>query len=75
MLVQYKWEAPELDKIWKGLYRENSYIFPYSSREYNENILENIMKIFLSIKRSSRLLYFKKIIFLYITIIVMKPLR
>ena len=40
MLVQYKWEAPELDKIWKGLYRENSYIFPYSSREYNENIFK-----------------------------------
>lgn len=71
MLVQYKWEAPELDKIWKGLYQENSYIFPYSSREYQENI----MKIFLSIKRSSQLLYFKKIIFLYITIIVMKPLH
>ena len=35
MLVQYKWEAPELDKIWKGLYQENSYIFPNSSREYN----------------------------------------
>lgn len=40
MLVQYKWEAPELDKIWKGLYQENSYIFPYSSREYNENIFK-----------------------------------
>lgn len=67
MLVQYKWEAPELDKIWKGLYQENSYIFHI--------LQENIMKIFLSIKRSSQLLYFKKIIFLYITIIVMKPLR
>lgn len=67
MLVQYKWEAPELDKIWKGLYREIVIYFHI--------LQENIMKIFLSIKRSSRLLYFKKIIFLYITIIVMKPLR
>ena len=40
MLVQYKWEDPELDKIWKSLYQENSYIFPYSSREYNENIFK-----------------------------------
>ena len=46
MLVQYKWEAPELDKIWKGLYQENSYIFPYSSREYNENIFKYISNLY-----------------------------
>lgn len=38
MLVQYKWEDFELIKIWKKLYRGNNYIFPYSSREYNDNI-------------------------------------
>lgn len=38
MLVQYKWEESDLDKIWKELYQGNCYVFPYSSREYNENI-------------------------------------
>lgn len=67
MLVQYKWEAPELDKFGRAFIEKIVIYFHI--------LQENIMKIFLSIKRSSRLLYFKKIIFLYITIIVMKPLR
>lgn len=36
MLIEYKWNNPELQKVWKKLYEGNEFLFPYSSFEYNE---------------------------------------
>jgi len=38
MLTMYKWDDPALKQIWQNLYADNSYLFPYSSWEYNEQI-------------------------------------
>lgn len=38
MLRAYKWNDALLRKWWKTLYDKNLYLFPYSSREYNEKI-------------------------------------
>ena len=38
MLTMYKWDDPALKQIWQTLYADNSYLFPYSSWEYNEQI-------------------------------------
>lgn len=38
MLTMYKWGSPALKQIWQKLYADNSYLFPYSSWEYNEQI-------------------------------------
>lgn len=38
MLTMYKWNNPALKQIWQNLYADNSYLFPYSSWEYNEQI-------------------------------------
>lgn len=38
MLTMYKWDDPALKQIWQKLYADNSYLFPYSSWEYNEQI-------------------------------------
>lgn len=38
MLTMYKWNDPALKQIWQNLYADNSYLFPYSSWEYNEQI-------------------------------------
>lgn len=38
MLTIYKWNDPALKQIWQNLYADNSYLFPYSSWEYNEQI-------------------------------------
>ncbi len=40
MLVQYKWDDPALIESWNTLYEKNRYLFPYSSRAYNENIVK-----------------------------------
>lgn len=34
----YNWNSPDLKQIWQKLYADNSYLFPYSSCEYNEQI-------------------------------------
>lgn len=44
MLTMYKWDDPALKQIWQKLYADNSYLFPYSSWEYNEQIYK-YMKI------------------------------
>lgn len=41
MITMYKWDNPALQQIWKTLYAHNSYVFPYSSWEYNEQIYES----------------------------------
>ena len=38
----YKWDDPALKQIWQKLYADNSYLFPYSSWEYNEQIYKYI---------------------------------
>lgn len=38
MMTMYKWYDPALKQIWQKLYADNSYLFPYSSWEYNEQI-------------------------------------
>lgn len=38
MITMYKWDNPALQQIWKRLYAHNTYVFPYSSWEYNEQI-------------------------------------
>lgn len=38
----YKWDSPALKQIWQKLYANNSYLFPYSSWEYNEQIYKYI---------------------------------
>ncbi len=38
MLVEFQWNDPKLIAIWKDLYKENLHLFPYSSREYNEEV-------------------------------------
>ena len=38
MMTMYKWDDPALKQIWQKLYADNSYLFPYSSWEYNEQI-------------------------------------
>lgn len=38
MMTMYKWYDPTLKQIWQKLYADNSYLFPYSSWEYNEQI-------------------------------------
>lgn len=42
MLTMYKWDDPALKQIWQKLYADNSYLFPYSSWEYNEQIYKYI---------------------------------
>lgn len=42
MLTMYKWDDPALKQIWQTLYADNSYLFPYSSWEYNEQIYKYI---------------------------------
>lgn len=42
MLTIYKWDNPALKQIWQKLYADNSYLFPYSSWEYNEQIYKYI---------------------------------
>lgn len=39
MITIYKWNSPALRQIWEKLYTGNPYIFPYSSYEYNEQII------------------------------------
>lgn len=36
MLKEYSWESQELAQVWKRLYRDNKYLTPYSSWEYND---------------------------------------
>lgn len=38
MLVQYQWNDERLRKIWENLYRDNPYLFPFSSWEYNKEV-------------------------------------
>lgn len=38
MIMTYTWDNPDLQNIWKQLYTNNPYVFPYSSWEYNEQI-------------------------------------
>lgn len=38
MLVQYRWNDEKLKKIWRKLYKDNPYLFPFSSWEYNEEV-------------------------------------
>lgn len=38
MLQEYEFNSPELKKIWMGLYRDNPYLFPFSSYEYNHQV-------------------------------------
>lgn len=38
MLKEYTFEDSQLKKIWDELYKENTFLFSYSSREYNEYI-------------------------------------
>lgn len=38
MLQEYEFNSPVLKKIWIGLYQDNSYLFPFSSYEYNEQV-------------------------------------
>ena len=38
----YKWEDSALKQIWQKLYADNSYLFPYSSWGYNEQIYKYI---------------------------------
>lgn len=38
MLIKYKWDDPILRSVWKKLYKDNPYLFPYSSFEYNEQV-------------------------------------
>lgn len=40
MLIEYDWKSSTLTETWKKLYQENAYVFPYSSREYNEYIFK-----------------------------------
>ena len=40
MITTYKWNSLELKAIWKKLYKDNPCIFPYSSYEYNEQIIK-----------------------------------
>lgn len=47
MLTMYKWDDPALKQIWQKLYADNSYLFPYSSWEYNEQIYK-YMKVYVS---------------------------
>lgn len=42
MMTMYKWDDPALKQIWQKLYADNSYLFPYSSWEYNEQIYKYI---------------------------------
>lgn len=42
MITMYKWDSPVLQQIWKTLYAHNTYVFPYSSWEYNEQICKYI---------------------------------
>lgn len=38
MLIQYQWNDSQLKKIWKDLYKNNPYLYPFSSWEYNEQV-------------------------------------
>lgn len=52
MLTMYKWDDPALKQIWQKLYADNSYLFPYSSWEYNEQIYKYIkVKTFFNVPK------------------------
>lgn len=57
MLTMYKWGSPALKQIWQKLYADNSYLFPYSSWEYNEQIYK-YMRVKPSIFYVSKELFF-----------------
>lgn len=62
MLTMYKWGSPALKQIWQKLYADNSYLFPYSSWEYNEQIYKYMRvkpssiskELFFSIRRREK---------------------
>lgn len=42
MLKLYEFSDTELQGIWKNLYKNNPYLFPYSSYEYNEQVIKYV---------------------------------
>ncbi|WP_317304080.1 GNAT family N-acetyltransferase [Acidaminococcus timonensis] len=61
MLQEYEFNSPELKKIWMGLYRDNPYLFPFSSYEYNHQVYAyEKFKLKNYLKKNHFLVYFEK---------------
>lgn len=87
MLTMYKWDDPALKQIWQTLYADNSYLFPYSSWEYNEQIYKytkvkpssmfqkNYFLVYEEEKKPLVLfpLYLKKISYIFLETILVVP--